>query len=95
MASLLSGIKTQAMAMIPQLVQTAEPQIEAQLRQTLRNIKVSKPKETQIFLTNWKKLDRAVQEELSDVPAPMPMPMGGRKKHKTQKHKKRTKIFKH
>lgn len=92
-SSLLSGIKTQAMAMLPQLVQTAEPQIEAQLRQTLRNIKTTKPRESQLFLTNWKKLDRAVQEELASVPAPAPAPapsMGGKKKRKTRKHKKRT-----
>jgi hypothetical protein len=90
MASLISGIKTQAMAMLPQLIQTAEPQIESQLRQTLRNIKVTKPKETQLFLTNWKKLDKAVQEELADVPVQTPMPMGGKKRYQTKKNKKRT-----
>ncbi len=86
MASFLSGIKTQAMAMLPQLIQTAEPQIETQLRQTLRNIKATKPAETAVFLNNWKKLDKAVQEELG-VPVE---PVGGKKRRKTRKHKKRT-----
>lgn len=89
MAALLSGLKTQAMAMMPQLIETAEPQIEAQLRQTLRTIKATNPRETQLFLTNWKKLDKAVQEELS-VPAPV---LGGKQKRKTRKartYKKRT-----
>jgi hypothetical protein len=97
MASLLSGLKTQAMAMLPQLVQTAEPQIESQLRQTLRTIKTTKPKESQLFLTNWKKLDKAVQEELAVVPAePVAPAVGGKRRKrggKTQrvkKHKKRT-----
>ena len=88
MAAFISGLKTQAMAMLPQLVQNAEPQMEAQLRQTLRTIKATKPAESELFLTNWRKLDKAVQEELS-VQDPS-LAMGGKKKRKTRKHKKRT-----
>lgn len=91
MATLLSGLKTQAMTMIPQLIETAEPQIEVQLRKTLQQIKATNPKESQLFLTNWKKLDKVVQQELVDNPLPLPT-LGGKKK-KTQKlkrYKKRT-----
>lgn len=83
MTSLFSGLTTQAMAMLPKLVQTAEPQIEKQLRTSLQTIKATKPAESEIFLMNWKKLDKAVRDEL-DVPAV------GAKRRRTRKHKKRT-----
>lgn len=57
---------------LPKLVETYEPQIENTLRTTLRNMKAKYPNEANLFLTNWTKLNKAVQEELA--------PVGGRKK---------------
>ncbi len=90
MAEFLSGLKTQVMAMLPQLIETAEPQMESKLREVLRSIKTTKPAEAGLFLSNWKKLDKAVQEELSDLPTVS----AGRRK-KTRKVKKRTYSRKH
>ena len=85
MTSLFSGLTKQATAMLPSLIQNAEPQIEQQLRTSLRGIKATKPAESQIFLTNWKKLDKAVREELG-----APSPVMGAKRRRTRKNKKRT-----
>lgn len=80
MASIvLNTLKSQ----LPMLVEKFEPEIESKLRESLRTMKVARPEETRIFLTNWTKLNNAVQSELS-TPA-----MGGKRK-KTRKHKKRT-----
>ena len=78
-ALVLNTLKSQ----LPLLVEKYEPEIEAKLRESLRNIKTAHPEEASIFLTNWTKLNNAVQAELA-APA-----MGGRKR-KTRKHKKRT-----
>jgi hypothetical protein len=78
-AIVLNTLKTQ----LPVLVEKYEPEIEAKLRESLRTIKAAHPDEASIFLTNWNKLNNAVQAELA-TPA-----MGG-KKRKTRKHKKRT-----
>jgi hypothetical protein len=82
-AIVLNTLKTQ----LPVLVEKYEPEIEAKLRESLRTIKTAHPEEASIFLTNWNKLNNAVQAELS-VSTPPPA-MGG-KKRKTRKHKKRT-----
>jgi hypothetical protein len=80
MASIvLNTLKSQ----LPMLIEKFEPEIESKLRESLRKMKVARPEETRIFLTNWTKLNNAVQAELS-TPA-----MGGKRK-KTRKHKKRT-----
>jgi hypothetical protein len=80
MASIvLNTLKSQ----LPMLVEKFEPEIESKLRESLRTMKMSHPEETRIFLTNWTKLNNAVQAELS-TPA-----MGGKRK-KTRKSKKRT-----
>lgn len=75
----LNTLKTQ----LPFLVEKYEPEIENKLRESLRTIKASRPQESQLFLSNWVKLNKAVQEELGSTPT------GGRKKRKTLKHKKR------
>lgn len=81
MASIvLTTLKSQ----LPLLVEKYEPEIEAKLRESLRTIKTAHPDEASIFLTNWNKLNSAVQAELT-----APSSMGGRKR-KTRKHKKRT-----
>ncbi len=81
MASIvLSTLKTQ----LPILVEKFEPEIESKLRESLRTMKMAHPEETGIFLTNWIKLNKAVQEELGTSAT-----MGGRKR-KTRRNKKRT-----
>jgi hypothetical protein len=82
-ALVLNTLKSQ----LPLLVEKYEPEIEAKLRESLRTIKASHPEEVSIFLTNWTKLNNAVQQELSA--SVTPPAMGGRKR-KTRKHKKRT-----
>ena len=86
MASVLSGLKSQIMTMLPKLIETAEPQLEIELRKSLQQIKITNPNEAQLFLTNWKKLNNVVQSELVSSQA------GGKKKRtKTLKrYKKRT-----
>lgn len=79
-AVVLNTIKSQ----LPMLVEKFEPEIERKLRESLRSIKASRPEESQLFLTNWAKLNNAVQQELGSSAT-----MGGRKR-KTRKHKKRT-----
>lgn len=77
----LNTLKSQ----LPLLVEKYEPEIEAKLRESLRTIKAAHPDEASIFLTNWNKLNNAVQAELVT-----PVPAMGGKKRKTRKHKKRT-----
>lgn len=82
-AFVLNTLKSQ----FPLLIEKYEPEIESKLRESLRTIKMSHPQESQLFLTNWTKLNKAVQEELGAAPPP---PAMGGKKRKTRKHKKRT-----
>lgn len=80
----LNTIKSQ----LPMLVERFEPEIESKLRESLRGIKASRPAESALFLTNWTKLNKAVQEELgSSTPL---SDVGGKRRRKTRKHKKRT-----
>ena len=81
-ALVLNTLKSQ----LPMLVERFEPEIESKLRESLRAIKVSRPAESALFLTNWTKLNNAVQEELG-VPV---TDIGGKRRRKTRKHKKRT-----
>ncbi len=81
-AFVINTIKSQ----FPLLIEKYEPEIEGKLRESLRTIKATHPSESQLFLSNWTKLNKAVQEELATTPV-----MGGKKKQKTRKvHKKRT-----
>ena len=84
MATLFAGLKQKAIEMLPQLIETAEPQIENQLRQVLRDMKLKHPEEVAIFYTNWKKLNTMIDSELSQS-------VGGRRK-RTRKLK-RTKKY--
>jgi hypothetical protein len=67
MAGLFAGLKEKAIAMLPQLIETAEPQIEGQLRQILRDMKLKHPEEVGTFYTNWGKLNRMIEAELGQV----------------------------
>ena len=83
-AVVLNTLKSQ----LPMLVERFEPEIESKLRESLRSIKVSRPAESALFLTNWTKLNNAVQEELGSPPPATDI--GGKRRRKTRKHKKRT-----
>jgi hypothetical protein len=54
------------------LIEKSEPQIEAGLVSALKAMKTQHPEESQLFLTNWMKLDTAVRRELASS--------GGRRK---------------
>ena len=75
MASFFSGLKDQVMKMLPALIEQNEPMVEQKLRETLRTIKASNPSESQLFLTNWRKLNTAIEAELS-------APVAGKRKRK-------------
>ncbi len=87
MAGLFSGLKTQAMAMLPQLVQTAGPQIEEAIKTGIGKMN---PQQQQLFLTNWKKLDTVVQTTISQPvqAAPVVPAAGKRKRTRKLKHRK-------
>jgi hypothetical protein len=50
---------------LPGLIETAAPQIELGLRKSLRDIRTKHPKNAQVFLQNWTRLNAAVQQELA------------------------------
>lgn len=88
MAGLFSTLKEQVMKMLPKLIEQNESEVEAKLRELLRTVKASNPAESQLFLTNWRKLNTAIETELSAAPA-APVPTGGkRKRTRKLKHRK-------
>jgi len=70
MSFLIGSIKNQ----LPSLIEKFEPEIEEGLRNTLRSVKSSNPTEAELFYTNWKKLNAAIEQELG-TPAPLPAPI--------------------
>ncbi len=82
MASILSGLKDQVMKMLPSLIEQNEPMLEQKLRETLRTVKASNPNEAQLFLTNWRKLNAAIESELVASTA------GKRKRKQTVRRRK-------
>jgi hypothetical protein len=94
MAAFLSGVKTQAMAMLPQLIQTAEPQIESAIVTAMQKMQ---PQQKQLLSANLNKLNTVVQRESTNptLPATVTPSMGGKKRRgrktrRATKHKKRT-----
>jgi hypothetical protein len=83
MAAFFSGLKDQIMKMLPTLIEQNEPMVEQKLRETLRTIKASNPNESQLFLTNWRKLNTAIEAELAAVPT-----AGKRKRKQTIRRRK-------
>jgi hypothetical protein len=51
------------------LVEKFEPELQSILVKTLQSVKASNPSEAELFYTNWKLLDAAIEQELG--PAPM------------------------
>jgi hypothetical protein len=74
-AFLLSSLKSQ----LPSLVERYEPQLETGIRDILRTMKQKHPEESNVFLTNWNKLNNAVQQELGAT--------GGRRRKRTRRNK--------
>ena len=85
MAGLFAGLKQKAIEMLPQLIETAEPQIENQLRQVLRDMKIKHPEEVGTFYMNWQKLNKMIEAELSQ--SAVPQSTAGRRK-RTRKLKR-------
>lgn len=83
MEGLFSRLKDQLMKMLPTLIEQNESEVEAKLREMLRTVKASNPAESQLFLTNWRKLNTAIESELSAAPA-----AGKRKRTRKLKHRK-------
>lgn len=77
------------MAMVPQLIQTAEPQIEAAISNAMKTMN---PQQKATLSANLNKLNTVVQREATAVPPAAPM--GGRRR-RTMKGKKRTHKVKH
>jgi hypothetical protein len=93
MAGFLSGLKTQAMAMIPQLIQTAEPQLEGAVVSAMQKMN---PQQKQLFSSNLNKLNTVVQREVTAPTLAATPSMGGKKKtRRVKKLKKRTRTSKH
>jgi hypothetical protein len=87
MAFVMNTLKGQ----LPGLIEKFEPEMEKALRENLRKIRASNPQEASLFLTQWVKLNKAVQDELSG-PAPVPEVnpfKGGKSKKRTRRLKHR------
>ena len=78
---------------LPELVEKYEPKLEQGLRSALKNLKQHPPHDT-AFLSNWNKLNTAVQQELGGPPgatAPSLAPVQSaarRKRTRTRRHRK-------
>ena len=96
MASFVLGTVT---SKLPELVEKYEPKLEQGLRSALKNLKQHPPHDT-AFLSNWNKLNTAVQQELGGPPgatapvlAPVPGPAvgvgrRGKRTRRTRRHRK-------
>lgn len=97
MSSWILGTVT---SQLPGLIEKYEPKIESSLKEALTKLKVSNPGETQLFYTNWKKLNKVVDKTLADIPVPavadtsepMDTSSGGKRtRRKGRKHRKHRK----
>ena len=81
---------------LPGLIEKYEPKIEETLKAALIKMKASNPNETELFHTNWKKLNKLVEDTLSGPEAPPaedPQAAAGgkRTRRKGRKHRKQRK----
>ena len=53
------------------LVEKFEPELQSILVKTLQSVKASNPAEADLFYTNWKLLDAAIEQELGPAVPPM------------------------
>jgi len=81
---------------LPALVEQYEPKLEEGLRTALRSLKTNHPDHAANFLTNWSKLNGAVQQELTvtspgaSAPSLAPVQSAARRKRtrKTRRNRK-------
>lgn len=90
----MSWILGTVTSQLPGLIEKYEPKIESSLRDSLLKLKVSNPKETELFYANWKKLNKVVDETLAGTPAAptstdsTDMKGGKRTRRRRRKHRK-------
>jgi hypothetical protein len=79
-------VKTQAMALLPTLIQNSKPEIEKAI---VTGMQKMSPQQKDLFSSNLNEINTIVQREVTTVPA-----MGGKKRktrtRKIRKYKKRT-----
>lgn len=81
---------------LPELVEKYEPKLESGLRSALKKLKTEHPDHAAGFLSNWSKLNTAVQQELAVVspgataPSLAPVQSAARrvKRTRTRRHRK-------
>ena len=77
---------------LPELVEKYEPKLEQGLRTALRSLKTNHPDHAASFLTNWSKLNGAVQQELTvtspgaSAPSLAPVQSAARRKRTRRRH---------
>ena len=67
---------------IPNLIEKFEPMLESTLRSNLKKVKAEHPERTAVFLTNWRKLNTAIETELGAAPG-----VGARRKRTRRNHR--------
>lgn len=88
-------VKTQAMALLPTLIQNSKPEIE---KAVVAGMGKMSPQQKEVFSSNLNEINAIVQREKAtpSMPATVtPPPMGGKKRRtrktrRVTKHKKRT-----
>ena len=66
---------------LPGFIEKYEPVIESNLTSALTQLKIEHPNEAQLFLVNWRKLNKVVEKVLAPSSA-------GRKRTLKRKHRK-------
>ncbi len=84
MASFFSGLKSQAISMLPTLIEQAGPQIEGAVKQAMAKMS---PQQKAIFSSNLNRINGVVQQEMRKPSPPAARVAGNRKR--TLKLKKR------
>lgn len=59
-----SFVLNKVISQLPTIVEKYEPELENGLRNGLKTLKTDHPDEARIFLANWLKINKAVQQEL-------------------------------
>lgn len=85
-------VKSQAMALIPTLIQNSKPEIEKAI---VTGMQKMSPGQKQLFSSNLDEINSIVQRQTEAVPTPPPMGGKKRKTRRVKKHKKRTRTSKH
>ena len=67
---------------IPSLIEKFEPMLESSLRSNLKKLKTEHPEKTGVFLTNWRKLNTAIEAELGSSAK-----LGARRKRTRRSHR--------